>query len=273
MKSADCLLSHLRVFRFLPFFISVHGLHGGTVTPCFRAHLINLSSSRHLLLGSSHSAPTQSLHTCAWQLRKNYIFYLVQVAICRVLLHVMTKISHWCGERAVLPCYANFLVSNIQGRPPKTILLKFIILAWGRRMNVFLVKQKPFSFTLNAFWYQTRLLELLQGGSQCSKNKLVQMGAKGKTASGDGLRLKQGTQPPDSRPLGLVRSHRARLDRCVLHRWPICVRWCCFCWFRPMNWNGFLSLEPDIGVSKQLAKSNVLPSGHASCVRICMRLK
>lgn len=82
---------------------------------------------------------------------------------------------------------------------------------------------KPFSFTLDASWYQTRPLDLLQGGSQCSKNKLVQMGAKGKAVSGDGLGLKQGTQPPDSRPLGLVRSHRSRLDRCVLHHWSICV--------------------------------------------------
>lgn len=64
------IVSPSSLFRFLPFFISVHGLHGGTVTPCFRAHLINLSSSRHLLVGSSHSAPTQSLHTSAWRLRK-----------------------------------------------------------------------------------------------------------------------------------------------------------------------------------------------------------
>lgn len=32
---------------------------------------------------------------------------------------------------------------------------------------------KPFSFTLDASWYRTRLLDLLQGGFQWSKNKLV----------------------------------------------------------------------------------------------------
>lgn len=37
------------------------------------------------------------------------------------------------------------------------------------------------------------------------------MGAEGKVTSGDGLGLKQGTQPPDSQPLGLVRSQAGQV--------------------------------------------------------------
>lgn len=146
MKSADSplLLSPLSLFRFflLPSFISVRGLHHGTVTPCFKVHYINLSSKSHPLLGSSHSAPTQSLHTCARRLKKNDIFDLVKVAICRILLRHMS----WpkLAIDVVKEQFANFLVSKIQGRPPKIILLKFIISAWGSRINVSWVKQNHF---------------------------------------------------------------------------------------------------------------------------------